>query len=239
MTFLRFSYIFILLGMSSQFCFAKKCKYAFILEAKNEFHPVLTRSIDVFHLPVRAKDALRARGIYYIGDVITKTEIDLTRVPHLKKEDIHTIKTLLSKMDLRLETDIEWPSNREQVEELVKKLNPKRELTSVLALSIDTLEDVSGRGLNFLNAKSIYYLGDLVIKTEMDLIMWQMEKKDIISIMDTLTKVNLRLGTNIEWPADREQVEALVQTLKTKDELPPVPHKDEGEWILPLQEATI
>ena len=240
MTFLRLLYIFIALLMIPQFCFAKKCKYAFILESKDEFHPVLTRSIDVFHLPVRAKDALKAQDILYIGDVITKTEIDLTRVSHIKKEDISTIKSFLSQMDLRLGTDINWPShNREKVEELVKKLNPKIELTPVLARSIDTLE-LFPRATGFLEAKEIYYLGDLVKKTELDLIIWQIEKKDIITIMGALAKIDLRLGLNIiEWPADREQVEALVQTLTLKDESSSNPREHEKEWVLPMQEAAI
>ena len=235
MTFLRLLYIFIALLMIPQICFAKKCKYAFILESKDDFHPVLTRSIDIFHLPVRARDALKSQEIHYIGDVITKTETDLTRVSHIKKEDINTIKAFLSQMDLRLGTDINWPShNREKVEALVKKLNPKIELTPVFARSIDTLELLS-RAIGFLNAKEIYYLGDLVKKTEIDLIIWQMEKKDIIAIMDALAKIDLRLGLNIEWPADREQVEILVQKLNPKDEPPSAPYEHEEKWILPEQ----
>ena len=66
-------------------------------ESKDDFHPVLTRSIDVFDLSVRAKDALKAQAIHYIGDLIVKTETDLTRVSHLKKEDINIIKAFLSK----------------------------------------------------------------------------------------------------------------------------------------------
>lgn len=241
MTSLRPLYIFIVLLMIPQICFAKKCKYAFISESKDDFHPVLTRSIDVFGLPVRAKDALKAQDILYIGDVIIRTEIDLTRVSHIKKEDISTIKSFLSQLDLRLGTDINWPShNREKAEELVKKLNPKIELTPVLARSIDTLELFS-RATGFLRAKDIHYLGDLVKKTELELIMWQMEKKDIITIMNALAKIDLRLGLNIiEWPADRERVEALVQKLTPQDELPSIPqHEQEGARMFFEREAAI
>ena len=224
--------------MIPQLCFAKKCKYGFISKSKDEFHPVLTRSIDIFHLSVRARDALKAQAIYYIGDLIIKTETDLTRISHIKKEDINVIKTFLSRMDLRLGTDINWPSNREQVEALVKKLNPKVELTPVFAHSIDTLE-VPFQAIRFLRARGIYYLGDLVTKTEVDLITWRMEKKDIIAIIDALTEIDLRLGLNIEWPSDRVQVETLVQKLKLKDELPSIPHEHEGEWMLPAQKVAI
>ena len=238
---MKYLLLIIALLMIPQLCFAKKCKYAFILESKDDFHPVLTRSIDVFGLPVRAKDVLKAQDIHYIGDMIIKTEIDLTRISHIKKEDINTIKSFLSQMDLRLGTDINWPShNREKVEALVEKLNPKIELTPVLARSIDTLELFS-RATGSLRARKIYYLGDLVKRTELELIMWQMKKKDIIDIMDALEKIDLRLGLNIvEWPAGREQVEALVQKLKPQDELPSTPqHQQEGARMFFGREAAI
>ena len=238
MNLLKLLCIFIVLLVIPHLCFAKKCKYAFISDSKDEFHPVLTRSIDVFDLSVRAKDALKAQAIHYIGDLIVKTETDLTRVSHIKKEDISIIKAFLSKMDLRLGTDINWPSGREEVEALVQKLNPKVELTSIFARSIETLELPEGFERS-LNRKGIYYLGDLVAKPEIDLIKWDMEKKNIITIIGTLAEIDLRLGLNIEWPSSREEVEALVQKLQPKDELPFIPHEHEGERMFSEREAAI
>ena len=206
--------------MSSPLCFATKCRYGFVSESKaDELHPVLTRSIDIFDLSVRAREALRAGKIYYVGDLITKTETDLMRISRLKKEDINIIKSLLSKMDLRLGTNINWPSNREEVEALVKTLNPKTELTFVFTRSIDTLE-LSDQDTRSLKAREIYYIGDLVTKTEVILITWGMTKKSIISVIKTLEEIDLFLGLNIEWPSSRAEVEVLVQTLKSKDESP-------------------
>lgn len=239
MAFLKCLCIFIVLLASSHFCFAGKCRYGFISsESKDEFHPILTRSIDVFDLSVRAREALKAQAIYYIGDLIIKTETDLTRISHIKKEDISIIKAFLSKMDLRLGTDINWPSNREEVEALVIKLNPTVELSPVFARSIETLEppikyeESIERLIGFLKSKEVYYLGDLVAKTELDLIKWDMEKKNIIAIIKALAEIDLRLGLNIEWPADREEVEALVHKLTPQYELPSIPlPAQEGEGI--------
>ena len=240
MTFLKCLCVFIVLLVSSHLCFAGKCKYGFISsESKDEFHPVLTRSIDVFDLSVRAREALKAQAIYYIGDLIIRTETDLTRISHIKKEDISIIKAFLSKMDLRLGTDINWPSNREAVEALVQKLNPKVELSPVFARSIETLEPIE-RLVGFLKGKGIYYLGDLVAKTEIDLIKWNMEKKNIIAIIKALAEIDLRLGLNIEWPTGREEVEALVQKLKPQDEVPSIPlHEQEGEGMFSEREAAL
>ena len=240
MIFLKCLCIFIVLLINPHLCFAGKCKYGFISsESKDELHPVLTRSIDVFDLSVRAKGALKAQAIYYIGDLIVKTETDLTRISHVKKEDISIIKAFLSKMDLRLGTDINWPSNREEVEALVIKLNPKVELSPIFARSVETLEPFE-RFIRFLKSKEIYYLGDLVVKTEIDLIKWDMEKKSIITIMNALEEIGLRLGLNIEWPSGREEVEALVQKLKPQDEVPSIPpHEQEGGGMFSEREAGI
>lgn len=247
MAFLKHLCIFIVLLISPHLCFAGKCKYGFISsESKDELHPVLTRSIDVFDLSVRAREALKAQAIYYIGDLIIKTETDLTRISHIKKEDIIIIKAFLSKMDLRLGTDINWPSHREEVEALVIKLNPKVELSPVFARSIETLElpikaeELIERLVSFLKSKGIYYLGDLVAKTEVDLIKWDVEKKNIIAIIKALTEINLRLGLNIEWPSGREEVEALVQKLAPQDELPSIPlQEQEGERMFSGREAAL
>ena len=222
MIFLKFLHICIFSLMISHLCFAKNCKYAFIPKGKDQFHPdpdpyphpVFTRPIDVFGLSVRANKAMRAKGIYYLGDVIRQTEADLSRVPRLNKKDIRRIKSLLSQMDLRLGTDIEWPADRVEVEALVKNLNPTIELTSDLVLPIDTLGKVSSKAKHFLKLQGIYYLKDLVAQTEVDLIKWQMEKRDIIAIMEALATIELRLGLNIEWPADPAKRTALAQKLK-------------------------
>ena len=63
--------------------------------------------------------------------MVTKTEIDLMKTSIIGKKDKVLIIDGLSEMDLHLGMKIDWPSNREQVKALVKKLNPEAELTPV------------------------------------------------------------------------------------------------------------
>ena len=219
MIFLRVLYIFIFLLISSQSFSSSKCKYNFLPKSNEQPFALFTRSIDILNVPFRARNALKAKDIYYLGDLVTKTEIELMRIPHLKKTDINSIKGFFLNMDLHLGLDINWPSDREQVEALVEKLNSKVKLTPVFTRPIDDL-NLSLSAQNALKAKGIYYLGDLVTKTEIDLMrIPHLKKTDINSINGFFLNMDLRLGLNINWPSDREQVEALVRRIKFKSEI--------------------
>lgn len=105
--------------------------------------PVLSRSIKSLDLSTRSYNALMYEGIEYIGDLVVKTEWDLLRLPYFGKKSLREVKEVLSEWELQLGMNTAWPSDREQVEELVQSLKPeieKQELSPFLALSV--------RGLN-------------------------------------------------------------------------------------------
>src|SRR5690606_26484871 len=58
--------------------------------------PVLLRPIDDLELTVRSANCLKAESIYYIGDLIQKTEVELLKTPNLGKKSLSEIKEVLA-----------------------------------------------------------------------------------------------------------------------------------------------
>ena len=72
--------------------------------------PVLLRPIDDLELTVRSANCLKAENIYYIGDLIQRTEVDLLKTPNLGKKSLTEIKEVLAQRGLSLGMKLEnWP----------------------------------------------------------------------------------------------------------------------------------
>ncbi len=72
--------------------------------------PVLLRPIDDLELTVRSANCLKAENIYYIGDLIQKTEVELLKTPNLGKKSLTEIKEVLAQRSLSLGMKLEnWP----------------------------------------------------------------------------------------------------------------------------------
>lgn len=72
--------------------------------------PVLLRPIDDLELTVRSANCLKAESIYYIGDLIQKTEVELLKTPNLGKKSLTEIKEVLAQRALSLGMKLEnWP----------------------------------------------------------------------------------------------------------------------------------
>lgn len=77
---------------------------------KNEFDPILLRSVDDLELTVRSANCLKAENINYIGDLVQKTENELLKTPNLGKKSLTEIKDVLASRSLSLGMKLEnWP----------------------------------------------------------------------------------------------------------------------------------
>lgn len=75
-----------------------------------EIDPLLLRSVDDLELTVRSANCLKAENIFYIGDLIQKTEVELLKTPNLGKKSLTEIKDILALKGLSLGMKIEnWP----------------------------------------------------------------------------------------------------------------------------------
>ncbi|AYQ57500.1 DNA-directed RNA polymerase alpha subunit [Bathymodiolus thermophilus thioautotrophic gill symbiont] len=80
------------------------------LPTSDDFDPQLLAAVDELELTVRSANCLKAEQIYYIGDLIQKSEQDLLRTPNLGRKSLNEIKEVLTDKGLELGTAIEnWP----------------------------------------------------------------------------------------------------------------------------------
>jgi DNA-directed RNA polymerase subunit alpha len=81
-----------------------------IVPAEPEFDPVLLRPVDDLELTVRSANCLKAENIFYIGDLIQRTEVELLKTPNLGKKSLTEIKDILALKGLSLGMRLEnWP----------------------------------------------------------------------------------------------------------------------------------
>jgi len=81
-----------------------------IVEPEPEIDPVLLRPVDDLELTVRSANCLKAEQVYYIGDLVQKTEVELLKTPNLGKKSLTEIKDILASHGLTLGARLEnWP----------------------------------------------------------------------------------------------------------------------------------
>ena len=75
-----------------------------------DFDPMLLRPVDDLELTVRSANCLKAESIYYIGDLVQKTENELLKTPNLGRKSLTEIKSILASRSLSLGMKLEnWP----------------------------------------------------------------------------------------------------------------------------------
>ena len=92
------------------------------LQSSNEpqFNKNLLKKVDELELSVRSANCLKNDNIFYIGDLVQKTEGEMLRTPNFGRKSLDEIKEVLSSMSLSMGMDLPgWPP--ENIEELSKK----------------------------------------------------------------------------------------------------------------------
>ena len=79
-------------------------------QRSQQFDPILLRPVDELELTVRSANCLKAENIYYIGDLIQRTETELLKTPNLGRKSLNEIKEVLASRGLTLGVRLEnWP----------------------------------------------------------------------------------------------------------------------------------
>jgi len=79
-------------------------------QQEDEIDPILLRPVDDLELTVRSANCLKAENIYYIGDLIQRTEVELLKTPNLGKKSLTEIKDVLASRGLSLGMRLDnWP----------------------------------------------------------------------------------------------------------------------------------
>lgn len=80
------------------------------VEQSQHFDPLLLRPIEDLELTVRSTNCLKAENIYYVGDLIQRSENELLKTPNLGKKSLTEIKNVLASHSLSLGMRLEnWP----------------------------------------------------------------------------------------------------------------------------------
>lgn len=79
-------------------------------EKEPDFDPILLRPVDDLELTVRSANCLKAENIYYIGDLVQRSEVELLKTPNLGKKSLTEIKSVLASHNLSLGMRVDnWP----------------------------------------------------------------------------------------------------------------------------------
>jgi DNA-directed RNA polymerase subunit alpha len=92
------------------------------LKSEQEIDPILLRPVDDLELTVRSANCLKAENIYYIGDLVQRSEVSLLKTPNLGKKSLTEIKDVLASKGLSLGMKLEnWPPTSLREKEEVEK----------------------------------------------------------------------------------------------------------------------
>lgn len=74
---------------------------------EDSVNPIYYRPVDDLELTVRSANCLKAENIFFIGDLVQRTEADLLKTPNLGKKSLTEIKNVLAAHGLALGTKID------------------------------------------------------------------------------------------------------------------------------------
>ena len=78
--------------------------------AANEVNPLLIKPIDDLELTVRSTNCLKAENIYFVGDLVQRSENELMKTPNLGKKSLTEIQEVLAEHELGLGMSLDnWP----------------------------------------------------------------------------------------------------------------------------------
>ena len=121
----------------------------------------LYRTIDQIELSLRTLSCLQNDDIRYIGDFVRKSESELFRIPHFGRKSLNELNEVLAAIGLHLGMVLlDWPP---------ENINTLSQQASKLLERVDELE-LSVRSANCLKNDGINYVGELVQKSEAEML---------------------------------------------------------------------
>ena len=121
----------------------------------------LLRKADELELSVRTANCLRNDNIFYIGELVQRSEAEMLRTPNFGRKSLNEIKEILALMGLHLGTEVPgWPPD--DLETLSARMQCFLKLVDELELSVRTA--------NCLRNDNIFYIGEPVQRSEAEML---------------------------------------------------------------------
>lgn len=153
----------------------------------------LYRDIEQLELSVRTYNCLKNEGIRFVGEFAQKGEAELLRLPNFGRKSLNELKEILAQIGLHLGVAIfEWPQPDPEL--LSRQANKLLERIEELELSV--------RSANCLKNDGINYVGELVQKSEAEMLRTpNFGRKSLNEIKELLAQSGLHLGMDLSrWP---------------------------------------
>jgi hypothetical protein len=155
------------------------------------------KKVDELELSIRSSNCLKNENVIYIGDLVQETEVEILRGPNFGRKSLNEIKEVLAQLGLHLGMYIpDWPPITHEA------FAPFSETPFVR--KVQELE-LSVRTANCLKNDNIVYIGDLVQKTEAEMLRTpNFGRKSLNEIKEVLAQLGLHLGMEVPgWPQSR------------------------------------
>jgi hypothetical protein len=153
----------------------------------------LYRDIEQIELSVRTYLCLQNEGIRFLGEFARMSEAELLRIPNFGRKSLNELKEVLAQVGLHLGLAVpDWPPLDIEV------LSPQ---AARLLDRVDELE-LSVRSANCLRNDGINYVGELVQKSEAEMLRTpNFGRRSLNEIKELLAASGLHLGMDLSrWP---------------------------------------
>ena len=164
-------------------------------EKRNEKHLVLLDTpVTDFELSVRTRNALRKMNIRTLGDLLKVTEAELRSFKNFGDASLEEIKAMLAQKGLRLGQSVEQHQQavKQQVFEQIAGDSGNNEMLSRPIADLN----LSVRARKALALLNVQYIGDIVLKTEAELMgVKNFGMTSLLEIKEKLVEMGLGLRT--------------------------------------------
>ncbi len=157
-----------------------------IIEQPSLFDPMMFKKVDELEISVRSANCLKNDNVTYIGELVQKNVPEMLRTPNFGRKSLNEIREVLKSIGLDFGMEVPaWP-----------QFNP------MMLKKVDDLE-LSVRSADCLKNGKIVYVGDLVQKSEEDLLRTpDIGGRSFLEIKEVLASMGLHLGMQVpNWPS--------------------------------------